>query len=168
METTERTERRKARIGRLTRSLERLVAEARASGRLAGEACETLVQIEAWADRRRRSEDMQSCSLELHGLAPEGLENEREHENEERLLVGMRIQLLGALSGEPLCLREFLRQASSWLKLQRSRALRTTASALPSKSIGGVFAHHSATGLGSSSDLRAPRARRTSPRVPRA
>jgi hypothetical protein len=157
MESRERGERRKARIGKLTRNLEKLVSAARASGQLPEEACEVLVQIEAWADRRSRSRDADAGAYD--------------QEHEERLLVGMRIQLLGALAGEPLCLREFLSQASKWLEEQRSRALRTTASALPLKPIGGVFAHHSATGLGTGSGVRAPRARRTSPahpRVPRA
>lgn len=124
MSTIESPEREQLRIRWLTNSLDGLVAEARTSGRLSVEACEILAQLEALADRRHGDWWEDGSLLERRDEGAEAREHGSGPEAERRHLTRMRIQLLGALGGEPLCVRGFLRAASASVELQRAHMQR--------------------------------------------
>jgi hypothetical protein len=124
MKTIESPEREQLRIRWLTSSLEGLIAEARTSGRLSVDACEILAQLETLADRRHGDWWEDGSSLEHSDEGAQERERGSGPEAERRHLTRMRIQLLGALGGEPLCVRGFLRAASASVELQRAHLQR--------------------------------------------
>lgn len=54
-----------------------------------------------------------------------------DHEKERRHLQGMHANLLGAIYGEPLSLREFAREAELYVELQRRHMIQETTVLLP-------------------------------------
>lgn len=116
-------------IGLMAECLEKLVAEARVEDQLPSEAAELLGLYETFADGRHQEKEEGVLFPELLASTDE---NDRrslakllaDHEGERRHMASMRLHLLGALQGEPLCVREFARAAGAYIELHRSHMQR--------------------------------------------
>lgn len=129
METLEILEREHAWIGWLVSSLEEILRTTRATDRLPDEADELLALFESFADGRHQEKEERCLFPELLALADEAQratleELLRDHETERAHLQAMRLQLPGAQSAEPLCVRSFVLRASAYLALQRAHMRR--------------------------------------------
>jgi len=123
-------------IAWMAECLETLTAEGRAAGQLPPEASELLFLYETFADGRHQDKEegvlfgelIAAASDEERTLVGKLLED---HEAERKLMASMRLHLLGALHGEPGCVREFTRAASRYIDLHRSHMHREAAVLFP-------------------------------------
>lgn len=116
-------------IAAMADCLEKLVADARTEDQLPPEAYELLRLYESFADGRHQEKEESILFREL--LAGASPADRRalgtlleDHEAERRHMVSMRLNLIGAVHGEPLCVRSFARAASEYIALHRGHMQR--------------------------------------------
>jgi hemerythrin-like domain-containing protein len=136
LKTTERLSLEHRWIGKMTNGLGTVLADAKSENRLPGEACELLSLYETFADGRHQDKEEQVLFVELLDAASD---RDRavlgrlitDHEVERAHMSGMRVNLLGAVHGDPGCVREFVREASAYVALHRAHMLREEEILLP-------------------------------------
>lgn len=123
-------------IGAMAACLEALVARAHADDQLPEPAYELLHLYESFADGRHQEKEETVLFPELLRGADE--EDRRElgqlladHGEERQHLSAMRSNLLGAVYGEPLCVRTFAAEARAYLDRHRSHMAREHATLFP-------------------------------------
>jgi len=136
MKSIEVLEREHRWVGWMATCLERLVAESRALEQLDELASELLFLYESFADGRHQDKEEQVLFPELLACADEemrGLLDQlmRDHGVERRHMAKMRLNVAGAIHGEPLSVREFAREATEYISLHRAHMLRETENLLP-------------------------------------
>lgn len=137
MQTTEILAEEHRWIRRMVDCLEELVERSKAHGRLDyGLASELLDLFESFADglHQEKEETHLFPHLLRRANAAEADYIRRlleEHVHERSCMLGMRSNLLGAIHGEPLCLREFARLAESYVELHRKHMANENAIVLP-------------------------------------
>ena len=116
-------------IGWMAETLESLVAQAEATDRLPEEAYELLCLYESFADGRHQDKEEQVLFVEL--LAAAGQRDReilqrllRDHEEEKRLMAGMRANVLGAVHGRPASVRDFVLEARDYMTLHQAHMSR--------------------------------------------
>lgn len=129
MKTLEILEREHEWIGWMAESLESVASAASADDVLPEEAYELLNLFETFADGRHQEKEERVLFPEL--LTAAGEEQRAllarlllDHETERKHLQGMRVNVLGAVHGEPGCVRQFLHEAKDYLDLQRAHMQR--------------------------------------------
>lgn len=123
-------------IGWMAESLEALLARAKAQGVLDEMAYELFSLYEVFADGRHQDKEEEVLFPALLTAADDA---ERallgqllsDHENERRHMASMRVNLFGAVHGEPRNLLEFVRSAGEYLDLHRVHMLRENQVLLP-------------------------------------
>ncbi len=131
MKTIDTLEREHEWIGWMAECLESQIALAQAEDILPEAAYELLSLYEQFADGRHQDKEESAFFPELLSSADE---HEREvlqkllldHEAERRHLDAMRQNVLGAVYGEPGCVRAFVREAHDYLDLHHAHMLRET------------------------------------------
>jgi hemerythrin-like domain-containing protein len=124
-------------IGKLLDCLQRLAEESRSSGIVGdGGSSELLSLLDSFADHRHQDKEERILFPRLMVRADEQqsrvLEHLlEEHADERRLMMSIRSNLLGALHGEPVCVREFSREAQAYVDLQRRHMASEAATLLP-------------------------------------
>ncbi len=116
-------------IGWMTECLEALIARAHVDDQLPAETYELLRLFESFADGLHQDKEEHVLFVHLLDVARG---NERDaltklltdHEAERRHLSGMRVNVLGAVHGEPGCVREFVREAEGYLGVHRAHMAR--------------------------------------------
>jgi hemerythrin-like domain-containing protein len=136
MKSIEILEREHRWVGWMANCLERLVAEARARDQLDELASELLFLYESFADGRHQDKEEQVLFPELLTCADDetrGLLDQlmRDHSVERRHMAKMRLNVAGAVHGEPLCVREFTLEATEYMGLHRAHMQRETENLLP-------------------------------------
>lgn len=112
-------------IARMGVCLERLIAESRSTDQLPEEASELLVLYESFADGRHQEKEEGVLFPALLAFA-DGRERAvleqllQDHGAERRHLAEMRVNLHGALYGEPLSVRAFAAAANDYMELHRA------------------------------------------------
>ena len=136
MQTIERLKLEHRLISAMTDGLEAITARAKADRRVPDEAYELLSLFDSFADGRHQDKEEQVLFVELLDVAED---HDRsilsrllgDHEKERRHMSGMRVSLLGAVHGEPGCVREFVHEADAYSTLHRSHMLRESEIMLP-------------------------------------
>lgn len=129
MKTIEILEREHEWIGWMAESLEALVAHAKAEDILPEVTYDLFWLYEAFADGRHQDKEEQVLFPALLDAAS-GKERQllqklmTDHEVERRHLAGMRVNLFGAVHGEPGCVQAFVREAGEYLALHHAHMLR--------------------------------------------
>jgi hemerythrin-like domain-containing protein len=123
-------------ITEMTECLEWLVGEARASGLLPSDAYDLLRLCEAFADGRHQAKEEEVLFPELLTGADDGDRRVlgrllADHEAERARMATMRLNLLGAVGGEPLCVRAFAHAAADYAELHRCHMQREAAMLFP-------------------------------------
>jgi hemerythrin-like domain-containing protein len=136
MKTLDILEREHTWIGWMAACLEKLVADARADDRLPEEAYELLQLYESFADGRHQEKEeavLFPVLLDRTGDEDRDMLGTllSDHQAERRHMSGMRANLLGAVHGEPVCVREFAREATEYLARHRAHMHRETETLLP-------------------------------------
>lgn len=123
-------------IAGMAQCLETMVSEARTDEIVPSECYELLHLYESFADGRHQEKEEELLFPELLSRASD--EERRtlgrlleDHEAERAHMASMRLNLLGAVHGEPLCVRAFARAASEYIALHRSHMQRETVLLLP-------------------------------------
>jgi hemerythrin-like domain-containing protein len=116
-------------IAGMTDCLEKLIAEGRARGQLDEEAYELLELYETFADGRHQEKEESVLFTELLSVASDAERRLlgrllQDHEAERRRMASMRLHLMGAVYGEPLCVRTFAQEAAAYLDLHRAHMQR--------------------------------------------
>ena len=136
MKTTDNLEREHEWIEHMANSLEALIARTKADERLPEEAQELLFLFETFADGRHQDKEEQVLFPELLDVATEPDRASlgqllKDHECERRYMAGMRLNLLGAVHGEPGCVRAFVKEAGEYMDLHRAHMMREEQILLP-------------------------------------
>ena len=136
MKTIERLELEHRWIGSMANSLETLLADARTSNQLPREAYDLLSLYESFADGRHQDKEERVLFLELLDAAQDRDRDVlgrliADHEAERAHMAKMRVNLLGAVYGEPGCVQDFLREASAYVDLHQAHMRREEEILLP-------------------------------------
>jgi hemerythrin-like domain-containing protein len=120
----------------MSECLEMVISEGRAEEQLPPEAYELMHLYESFADGRHQEKEETLLFGELIATASDSDRRVlgkllEDHEGERRLMASMRLNLLGAVQGEPLCVREFARAAGHYMDLHRAHMHREASVLFP-------------------------------------
>ncbi len=123
-------------IGWMAESLEAIVGRAQSDGILPAEAYDLIMLYEVFADGRHQDKEEQVLFPSLLDAADEherGLLERllHDHETERSCMASMRSNVLGAVYGEPGCVREFVRDAREYLDLHHAHMMRESEIVFP-------------------------------------